>query len=180
MSQGKIIIVAGFQGIDEKGDVHTLGRGGSDTSAVALAVGLDADFCEIYTDVEIIQILFSRFSNYIDSKMSSLKTYKANVANSLKKLKVNAIKNEFFGGGVNVSGLVVGRDIINQLKGKIKTPVSVIISKRDLFTVNYMQAESLWKRYAENPAAIYFMNSKNHYFQNSSTEKIIVILQKFM
>ena len=67
-----------------------------------------------------------------------------------------------------------------QLKGKIKTPVSVIISKRDLFTVNYMQAERLWKRYAENPSAIYFMNSKNHYFQNSSTEKIIVILQKFM
>ena len=52
LSQGKIIIVAGFQGIDEKGDVHTLGRGGSDTSAVALAVGLDADFCEIYTDVD--------------------------------------------------------------------------------------------------------------------------------
>lgn len=55
----------------------------------------DLDY-EIYTDVEIIQILFSRFSNYIDSKMSSLKTYRANVANSLKKLKVNAIKNEFY------------------------------------------------------------------------------------
>lgn len=52
LSKGNIIIVAGFQGIDEKGDVHTLGRGGSDTSAVALAVGLDADFCEIYTDVD--------------------------------------------------------------------------------------------------------------------------------
>lgn len=52
LGKGNIIIVAGFQGIDEKGDVHTLGRGGSDTSAVALAVGLDADFCEIYTDVD--------------------------------------------------------------------------------------------------------------------------------
>lgn len=52
LKKGNIIIVAGFQGIDEKGEVHTLGRGGSDTSAVALAVGLDADFCEIYTDVD--------------------------------------------------------------------------------------------------------------------------------
>ena len=67
-----------------------------------------------------------------------------------------------------------------QLKGKINTPVSVIISKRDLFTVNYMQAERLWKRYAENPAGIYFMTSKNHYFQSHSPEKIIVILQKYM
>lgn len=52
LSKGNIIIVAGFQGTDERGEVHTLGRGGSDTSAVALAIGLDADFCEIYTDVD--------------------------------------------------------------------------------------------------------------------------------
>lgn len=52
LKKGNIIIVAGFQGTDEKGEVHTLGRGGSDTSAVALAVGLEADFCEIYTDVD--------------------------------------------------------------------------------------------------------------------------------
>ncbi|MGI5825673.1 MAG: aspartate kinase [Bacillota bacterium] len=52
LGKGNIIIVAGFQGIDEHGEVHTLGRGGSDTSAVALAIGLDADFCEIYTDVD--------------------------------------------------------------------------------------------------------------------------------
>lgn len=52
LEDGNILIVAGFQGIDEHGEVHTLGRGGSDTSAVALAIGLDADFCEIYTDVD--------------------------------------------------------------------------------------------------------------------------------
>ena len=45
-------IVAGFQGINAKGDATTLGRGGSDTSAVALAVALGADICEIYTDVD--------------------------------------------------------------------------------------------------------------------------------
>ncbi len=52
LTQGKIAVVAGFQGIDEKSDVSTLGRGGSDTSAVALAAAFHADLCEIYTDVD--------------------------------------------------------------------------------------------------------------------------------
>lgn len=52
LSEGIIPIVAGFQGIDEKSDVTTLGRGGSDTTAVALAVALKADLCDIFTDVD--------------------------------------------------------------------------------------------------------------------------------
>lgn len=52
LDEGKIPVVAGFQGIDEKSDVTTLGRGGSDLTAVALASALKADLCEIYTDVE--------------------------------------------------------------------------------------------------------------------------------
>ncbi|MFQ5597182.1 MAG: aspartate kinase [Nitrospiria bacterium] len=52
LSEGIIPVVAGFQGINEKSDVTTLGRGGSDTTAVALAAALKADLCEIYTDVE--------------------------------------------------------------------------------------------------------------------------------
>jgi aspartate kinase len=52
LAQGKIVVVAGFQGVDEKGDITTLGRGGSDTTAVALAAALKADQCEIFTDVE--------------------------------------------------------------------------------------------------------------------------------
>ena len=47
-----IVVVAGFQGVDQKNNITTLGRGGSDTSAVALAAALNADMCEIYTDVE--------------------------------------------------------------------------------------------------------------------------------
>lgn len=50
--KGNIVIVAGFQGVDENGNTTTLGRGGSDTSAVALAAALKADVCEIYTDVD--------------------------------------------------------------------------------------------------------------------------------
>ncbi len=52
LEQGKIVIIAGFQGIDEAGDITTLGRGGSDTSAVALAAALKASECLIYTDVD--------------------------------------------------------------------------------------------------------------------------------
>lgn len=51
LEEGKVVIVAGFQGIDDYGNITTLGRGGSDTTAVALAAALDADVCEIYTDV---------------------------------------------------------------------------------------------------------------------------------
>jgi len=52
LEKGKIVIVAGFQGIDANGDITTLGRGGSDTTAIALAAQLEADGCEIYTDVD--------------------------------------------------------------------------------------------------------------------------------
>jgi aspartate kinase len=52
LKAGRVVVVPGFQGIDETGNITTLGRGGSDTSAVALAAALKADACEIYTDVE--------------------------------------------------------------------------------------------------------------------------------
>lgn len=52
LEQGNIVIIAGFQGIDDESDITTLGRGGSDTSAVAIAAALKADRCEIYTDVD--------------------------------------------------------------------------------------------------------------------------------
>ena len=52
LKKGSIVIVAGFQGVDESLNITTLGRGGSDTTAVALAASLDAEVCEIYTDVD--------------------------------------------------------------------------------------------------------------------------------
>jgi aspartate kinase len=52
LQQGYVIVVAGFQGVDENGNITTLGRGGSDTTAVALAAALKADECQIYTDVD--------------------------------------------------------------------------------------------------------------------------------
>ena len=52
LQEGEVAVVAGFQGLTPSGSITTMGRGGSDTTAVALAAALDADFCEIYTDVE--------------------------------------------------------------------------------------------------------------------------------
>jgi aspartate kinase len=52
LEQGGVAVIAGFQGVDEAGNITTLGRGGSDTSAVAVACALEADLCEIYTDVD--------------------------------------------------------------------------------------------------------------------------------
>jgi len=52
LKKGRVVVVAGFQGVDEKGNTTTLGRGGSDTSAVAIAAALHADECQIYTDVD--------------------------------------------------------------------------------------------------------------------------------
>lgn len=52
LGEGKVIVVAGFQGVDEFGNITTLGRGGSDTTAVAIAAALNAEECQIYTDVD--------------------------------------------------------------------------------------------------------------------------------
>lgn len=52
LKAGKVVVITGFQGIDSKGDIITIGRGGSDTSAVAVAAALKADVCDIYTDVD--------------------------------------------------------------------------------------------------------------------------------
>lgn len=52
LQQGRVVVIAGFQGVDEHGNITTLGRGGSDTTAVAIAAALKADECQIYTDVD--------------------------------------------------------------------------------------------------------------------------------
>src|SRR5690606_23516584 len=51
LKKGEVAVVAGFQGVTDKGEITTLGRGGSDTTAVTLAAALNAEYCEIYTDV---------------------------------------------------------------------------------------------------------------------------------
>ena len=72
LKNGKIVIVAGFQGINSIGDITTLGRGGSDTTAVALAAALDANYCEIYTDVDGV---YTTDPNIVDNAKKIEKLY---------------------------------------------------------------------------------------------------------
>jgi len=64
LAKGRIVVVAGFQGIDSEGNITTLGRGGSDTTAVALATALEADECQIYTDVDGVYTTDPRVEPY--------------------------------------------------------------------------------------------------------------------
>ncbi len=89
LEKNRIVIVAGFQGITDEMDITTLGRGGSDTTAVALAVGLGADRCEIYTDVDGVYTadpqLISNARKLIDidyEEMLELASYGAKVMHS--------------------------------------------------------------------------------------------------
>ena len=108
IKQGKIIVIAGFQGINEYGDVTTLGRGGSDLTAVAIAGALKADVCEIYTDVDGIYTTDPRIESkakrmdYISyDEMLELASLGAKVMQSrsvelAKKLNVDvAVKSSF-------------------------------------------------------------------------------------
>lgn len=63
LEKGNVVVVAGFQGVDEDGDISTLGRGGSDTTAVALAAALKAERCDIYSDVEGVYTADPRIVN---------------------------------------------------------------------------------------------------------------------
>jgi len=63
LNEGKIVVVAGFQGVTEEGEITTLGRGGSDTSAVAIAASLNAERCDIYTDVQGVYTADPRMVN---------------------------------------------------------------------------------------------------------------------
>ena len=119
LNSGKIVIVAGFQGINENGEVTTLGRGGSDLSAVAIAGALKADACEIYSDVDGIYTTDPRIEpkakkmDYISyEEMLELASLGAKVLQNrsvelAKKLKVKIVAKSSFS---NAEGTVIGKE----------------------------------------------------------------------
>lgn len=120
LDEGKIIVVAGFQGVDDKGDVTTLGRGGSDLSAVAIAGALKADLCEIFTDVDGIYTTDPRIepkAKKLDKisydEMLELASLGAKVLQNrsvelAKKLNVNLVTRSSF--NKNEGTLITGED----------------------------------------------------------------------
>lgn len=105
LHDGKIVVVAGFQGYDDMGNITTLGRGGSDTTAVALAAALKADVCEIYTDVEGV---FTTDPN-VYSKARKLKkiSYEEMLEMASMGAKVLHIRSVEFGMKYNVPIMVL-------------------------------------------------------------------------
>ena len=120
LNRNRIVIVTGFQGINRNGDITTLGRGGSDTSAVALAASLDADLCQIYTDVDGVYTADPRrvkgarkLDEVTDSEMLELATLGAQVLHNrsvemARKFNVNLeVLSSFTGNpGTKVKGVV--------------------------------------------------------------------------
>ncbi len=101
LDEGKIVVVAGFQGIDEDGNITTLGRGGSDTTAVAMAAALKADECRIYTDVDGVYTADPRIVQ--DAQRLPLITYEEMLEMASLGSKVLQIRSVEFARKYNVN-----------------------------------------------------------------------------
>lgn len=117
LEAGKVVVVAGFQGVDPEGDVTTLGRGGSDTTAVALAAYLKADQCQIFTDVDGVYDrdprVFSdavRFDRIGYEKMMALIENGAQVLHdrSVEFARAHGIRVEVLSAFTGAPGTIVG------------------------------------------------------------------------
>lgn len=100
LDQGRVVVVAGFQGVDELGNITTLGRGGSDTTAVALAAALKADECQIYTDVDGVYTTDPRVVD--DARRMEKVTFEEMIEMASLGSKVLQIRSVEFAGKYNV------------------------------------------------------------------------------
>lgn len=100
LNDGRVVVVAGFQGVDEFGNITTLGRGGSDTTAVALAAALKADECQIYTDVDGVYTTDPRVVD--DARRMEKVTFEEMIEMASLGSKVLQIRSVEFAGKYNV------------------------------------------------------------------------------
>lgn len=117
LSQGKVVVVAGFQGTDEEGNITTLGRGGSDTTAVALAAALKADLCEIYTDVDGVYTTDPRICD--KAKKIDRISYEEMMEMASQGAKVLQMRSVVFAAKFGVN--LVVRSSFNKLPGTLVT-----------------------------------------------------------
>jgi len=154
----KIVIVTGFQGVNKHGDYVTLGRGGSDTTAVALAAALHADKCEIYTDVDgvftadprvvtdarkIEEITYDEMLELATSGAKVLHNRAVSLAKKYKlKLKVKNTRGEKEGTIVN------DKSSVNELYNAKILAVQIGLSKITIIGENmYSNIDYIWKIY---------------------------------
>ncbi len=136
LGQGRVVVVAGFQGVDEQGNITTLGRGGSDTTAVALAAALQADECQIYTDVDGVYTTDPRVVP--EARRLSLITYEEMLEMASLGAKVLQIRSVEFASKYNVPLRVLstfeegpGTLIIKEEEGMEQAQISGIAFNRD-------------------------------------------------
>ena len=125
LEEGNIVVVAGFQGVNEHGDVTTLGRGGSDLSAVAIAGAIGADLCEIYTDVDGIYTTDPR----IESKAKKIEEISYDEMLELASLGAKVLQNRSVEMAKKLSVNLVCRSSFNDNPGTLITKEENIMEK---------------------------------------------------
>ena len=125
LKEGNIIVVAGFQGVTELGDVSTLGRGGSDLSAVAIAGALEADICEIYTDVDGVYTTDPR----IEPKAKKLEQISYDEMLELASLGAKVLQNRSVELAKKLNVNLVTRSSFNENPGTLITKEENIMEK---------------------------------------------------
>lgn len=125
LDEGYVVVVAGFQGVNEHGDVTTLGRGGSDLSAVAIAGALEADLCEIYTDVDGIYTTDPR----IESKAKKIEQISYDEMLELASLGAKVLQNRSVEMAKKLCVNLVCRSSFNDNEGTLITKEENIMEK---------------------------------------------------
>lgn len=138
LEEGKIVVVAGFQGYDDEGNITTLGRGGSDTTGVALAAALKAEVCEIYTDVEGV---FTTDPNVYDKARKLEKiSYEEMLEMASMGAKVLHLRSVEFGMKYNVPILV--RSSFSDAPGTLVTKEDADMEKVVVSGITYNKKEA--------------------------------------
>jgi aspartate kinase len=149
LEKGKVVVIGGFQGVSYKRDITTLGRGGSDTSAVALAAALNAERCEIYSDVDGVYTAdpsliksakhLPEISYQQMQEMSSAgaKVLNAQAVQFAKEAKIVIHARSTFSSERET--------IIHQLKESVSTGVKAVVYEHDIVRVNFTEVNKFDK-----------------------------------
>ena len=139
LSENKVVVVAGFQGVDESGNITTLGRGGSDTTAVALAASLKADECQIYTDVDGVYTTDPRIEP--NAKKINIMSYEEMLEMASLGSKVLQIRSVEFASKYHVP-LRVLSSMIENPEGTLITSEENIMEKAIISGIAHNQDEA--------------------------------------
>ncbi len=175
LEKGKIVVVAGFQGLDEKEDITTLGRGGSDTTAVALQVALKADKCYIFSDVDGIysadpnmitiakrldEISFDEMQEVADAGAKVLHNRCIQIG---KKFNCNIIAKSTFS---NSGGTKIGTQIeTTEVKSIVKDEKLVIIQMQKIEPIQEQEFYDIYQRLLNNNIIVESFQKINNQLQ---------------